>query len=880
MVDVTSMSILRGQQRDLPDPILLHRYFENVLEQAKCTCDKLKHSVIFQERRVPYREINEMANKAARQLVDILRKRHVTLDGSDIFIAVDLQPSDWLVIILLAILKIGAAYVPVDSQYAINRVRHILNEVQPVCVIAHKDSEFMKGTSTTWSRFHILDNEELYNDYSLSVQNLDDGETLVRHICGDSIACVTYTSGSTGMPKGVRLSHKTIMNRLLWQWHYIPFRDDDEVGCFKTSLLFVDSIVEIFSYVLKLIDIAICPTQFKTNTESFVEFLEDKSVTRLVMVPSLLRNILSYISVSGGADRLRHMRTWVSNSETLTPSLLETFFSIYPNDKIMYNFYGSTETMADVTCEVFRDLKDVQSKTFENRVSIGRPMYNCTLYIVDGDMHVLNQNTIGQICISGLNVASGYMEKDRNTSFGVNTLEEHPTYSNLYQTGDFGLIKDGMVIYQGRRDSQVKIRGHRVDISEIERAVMGHSDAVDKVVVICHEYRESSNVIVAYLTTARGVPLKMDALRASCERSLPSYMIPKLMHVPDIPLQPHTGKVDRVALTQMYHKSFKRQSSEELSTLDHKGRKALAILALNLDIPTSAVSQKSSFFELGGNSVSMMSVIVQMRQYGLHIPIEVFSRAKTVKDIIDNVEPSYGKIPETLHTDRYQVCPLVDVTGSEDIIHILAESFIEKEPLDVLLGVTKDEIMIFSESLYHLALNQNLSFLVRDIESGRIVGGDYLFDYFEDMVIQHHESMAPLLTLLREFESPVKEKLLQSSTGPLLFNYCLCVDKDLPHVEQVIYAKLLLRWPLYLSLISKCVSLYIGIYILLFVYQLTILYIFQYITHVHFYEIKKNTLMLIKMHLITLFRIMNPHQRYLQAKVKYRNEPKTGNAKE
>ena len=945
------MSILRGHQRELPNPILLHRYFEKALEQETDSNEFGRPSVIFQEKRTSYKHVNEMSNKVARKLIELTHgsdslmthgsdppmshgsdplmthgsdplmthgsdppmthgsdplmmhgsdplmthgsdppmthgsdppmthgtdppmthgsdplmthgsdppRTHgpdplmthgpdplmthgsdplmthgsdplmthgshplmthgsdplmthgsdplmthgshplmthgshpLMTHGSDPLIAVDLQPSDSLIIVLMAIIKAGGAYVAVDSQSAVNRVRYILNEVKPLYVITQKESGIMKGASTTWSRFHILDYEELFTDNSLNVENLADRETIARHsVVGDRLACVTYTSGSTGTPKGVRLSHANIMNRLSWQWHYIPFCDDgDEVGCFKTSLLFVDSIVEIFSCLLKQVDLAICPTQVKINTERFVAFLEENNVTRLVMVPSLIRNVLAYTSLSGGACRLPRMRTWVSSGEALTPTLLETFFSTYSDGKVTYNLYGSSETTGDVTYEKFSDMMDVQSKTFANHLSIGRPMDNCVVYIVDSNNHVLRQNSIGEICISGLNVAHGYMERDKYCYFGDNTLEEHPLYDNLYHTGDYGLIKDDMLIYQGRRDSQLKIRGHRVDISEIERAVMGSSDAVDKVVVICHEYRESVNRVVAFFTTTVGSPLDIESVRASCKTSLSAYMIPKLMHVQYIPLQPHTGKVDREALTEMYRKNAKLQTSEELATLGEKEEKICAILAVHLDLPVEAISQNVSFFDLGGNSVSMMSVIAHMHQCGLQISIEEFSRARTVKDMIADVQPGVTTIPETLYTDRYLVCPLTDVTEHQDIVNMFAESFVAKEPLCVLLGIRKEDIILFSESLYHLALNQTLSFLVRDKEKGHIVGGDLLFDFKEDIAYQYSEACAPIEALLSEVESPVRKKLLlQSKSEPLLQNFVLFVDKTLPHAEQVTY---------------------------------------------------------------------------------------------
>lgn len=228
----------------------------------------------------------------------------------------------------------------------------------------------------------------------------------------------------------------------------------------------------------------------------------------------------------------------------------------------------------------------------------------------------------------------------------------------------------------------MKIRGHRVSITEIEKVIVEHP-GVEKVVVLCHTFSDVSSVIVGYYTTLstnKSVHRRIEGeLTNMCRKSLPQYMRPKLLHVDDVPLQIHTGKVDRAQLRKLYEKAFNRQSSLELSLLDEKCRKTMNIIALNLNLPTNAISRRKSFFELGGNSVSMVAVIVQLKEHGLHIPIEVFSRARTTQDIINNVvEGPSRPIGEMLKTDRYVVMSLTQVEHHHEIIEVLAESFVDK----------------------------------------------------------------------------------------------------------------------------------------------------------------------------------------------------------
>ena len=785
--DLSGLSVMEGPQRILPDEKLLHKVFENAVKNDKRAA---VNGLFFQDEFTSYNEVNRRANGAARSLLRLLRLRHQQVDfrsalGHNIAVAVDIEPCTNLVVALLSVLKVGAAYVPIDSRSAINRVRYVLNEVQPVCLLVDEKSVFKIETNTVWSQFFILEFDTLLHDSEdgdSRYDNVSDSDILPDQ----SLLSIIYTSGSTGKPKGVCLSHQTALNRLAWQWHQFPF-EPGEVSCLKTSLLFVDSIVEIFGSLLKLVSVVISPKGVTSNPENFVSLLEDYHVSRLVMVSSMLRSILFYVSISGGGDRLPLLKLWVSNSETLPPKLLEKFFETFPQGRTFLNLYGSTETMADVTFDVFREKSDILTKICDDNLSIGKPMQNNILYLVSEDMNIVPRGEVGEICITGFNVADGYLDCDvSNKSFLRNPFSDAPDHTVIYKTGDFGRIVNSYVIYEGRRDLQVKIRGQRVNISEIERVVQDCPN-VERTVVLCHKFSDVSTVIVAYYTTQdkkRKTRVESQLLDA-CRKSLPSYMRPKFLHLEEVPLQPYTGKVDRIALRKLYERAFNRQSSQELAVLDEKSRKALNIIAMNLNFLPKALPLHFSFFECGGNSINMMSTIVTLKEYGLHIPIDTFSSAKTIQDIIDNVEPSICPIGETLRTDKYEVAPLHEIAENKVIIDVLADSFVAKEPLDVLLGVTRCEFLPFARSLFREALKETLSFVVLDRVTGEIVGGDFLFDYFRGVQVEHNESMEPILRLFHEFEEPVKQEFQARNPGRLMFNFCLCVHKDLAHGDQV-----------------------------------------------------------------------------------------------
>jgi hypothetical protein len=576
------------------------------------------------------------------------------------------------------------------------------------------------------------------------------------------------------------------MNRLNWQWEHLPF-ESGEVCCFKASLLFVDSLVEIFSAVLQLQPLIVAKKHVVRDPEKLVDFLVAHKVTRLTMVPSLLRNVLLYLTVSLRAPELSALKLWISNSETLRYGLAKTFFEVF-NHQVLYNLYGSTESMADITFERFADMNDVEAKRSGDSLSVGKPMHNSSLYILDDDLQIVPQGEIGQIALSGYNTAEGYWRSLGGENFFiVNPFEALDGYPKLYLSGDFGRVVNGRVSCEGRRDFQVKIRGQRVNTLEIDKVICG-SALVTWSHVLCHQFNEASKVIVAYYKIERNISheLAESDIKMRCQQSLPCYMHPKLVCVSDIPLQSHSGKIDSVALRKLYEKAFNRQSSQELAVVDEKSRKIINILALNLNLPTQAVCLRKSFFELGGNSVNMVSSLVQLQQHNLHIAIEDFSEAKNIQALVDCTSESMKEMPRRVaHSSRYQLIPLTKLPESKDIIHIFTESFVNKEPLDVLLGVTSEEFHMFATNLYNAALQNALSLLVVDNTSGKIVAGDFLFNCGE-INVEHHQSMAPILCLMKEFKDPIKQRLREEEKlDRLMYNYCLCVDKDLQHDDQV-----------------------------------------------------------------------------------------------
>lgn len=351
-----------------------------------------------------------------------------------------------------------------------------LQEVNPLCIVADENSPFYLEAETVWSSYRVVNVRKLIEKMDIDEDdgqlhehsNLADDEMIIRQ---PRLMAVLYTSGSTGLPKGVQITHQMAMNRICWQWNQFPFQSGD-VGCLKTSLQFVDSVVELFCHISKPVSMVIARRGITSHVGEYLQVLERYCVTQVTVVATLMHGILSYLSSPPNAARypLRQLRLWISNSEPLRPSLAEKFFEVFPDGcRALCNFYGSTETMADVTFDVFHDVGDVRRKTSEDGIlSIGHPISNSVVYLVGDSSKIVPMGEIGEICVSGLNVndKQGYVKEMNSaanflqnpftdllrSSFVGLVVSEHLT---LYKTGDYGRIIDGRIMYQGRRDQQV-----------------------------------------------------------------------------------------------------------------------------------------------------------------------------------------------------------------------------------------------------------------------------------------------------------------------------------------------------------------------------------------------------------------------------------------
>lgn len=576
------------------------RLFEQQVERTPSAL-----ALVFERQQVTFRELDRRANQLARYL----RRRGV---GTETLVGVGMERSPAMVVGLLGILKAGGAYVPLDPAYPTERLAFMLEDARPAVLLTQ---EHLRTRFPAHKQVVCLD-----SDWPTIAQESD--EPVAEDTGGENLLYALYTSGSTGMPKGVAGTHRAAINRFSWMWTTYPFAPG-EVCCQKTSLSFVDSVWEIFGPLLQGICSVIIPDVVVRDPQHLLQTLAAHTVTRIVLVPSLLRVLLD--TTPDLQNRLPALKHWVCSGEALPVELARRFQERMPYS-VLLNLYGSSEVAADVTCY---DVRQYQPSLAS--IPIGRPIANTRIYVLDEQMQPVPVGEPGELYAGGDGLARGYLHRPELTATRfVPDPFSGKAGARLYKTGDWVCyLPDGNIEYLGRLDHQVKLRGMRVELSEIE-AVLARHPAVRQVVVMAREDVPGETRLVAYVVS-REEPAVLDDLRDHVLRSLPDYMLPSAFVLLDaLPLTPN-GKVDRQALPAP------DQSRPALPSIFVAARTPLeeAIAGIWSDLlEVRQVGIHDNFFALGGHSLLAMQVISRLRAiFEVEVPLQRFLDEPTVAQL-------------------------------------------------------------------------------------------------------------------------------------------------------------------------------------------------------------------------------------------------------
>ena len=574
MIVDRELELWNNTKRDYP----LNLSLVNLLEvQASTTPDAI--AIYFEGLRVSYAELTGRANKLARYL----RAQGV---GRDTLVGVYMERSIEMVVALVGILKAGAAFVPFDPEYPLDRLNYMLEDSQVRVVL----------TQQSLDRQALPDSlESVYLDEP-SWANIDDEDKINLDECAEptSAAYMIYTSGSTGKPKGVVNEHRGLVNRLLWMQETFNLTGNDRV-LQKTPYSFDVSVWEFFWPLMTGASIVIARPGGHRDTEYLIDTIVQKSITTMHFVPSMLSLFLS----SNSLHRITSLRQVMCSGEALPFGLTKRFFDLLPSSEL-HNLYGPTEAAIDVThwpCSPPQEDKKI--------VPIGKPIANIQTYILNESLQPVALGEEGELHLAGVGVARGYWNKPELTEekFISNPFSNEAN-TRMYKTGDLArYLSDGNIEYRGRIDNQVKIRGYRIELGEIESALLKLTGIAESVVVASENSLEDRE-LVAYLVANRkgdGRELNVSDLRAGLLKNLPNYMVPaRFIYLQAMPLTPN-GKLDRRTLVTTH---FERP---ELSQMYIAPRTTMEMTLADIwaeILSLNKVGIKDNFFEIGGNSLN------------------------------------------------------------------------------------------------------------------------------------------------------------------------------------------------------------------------------------------------------------------------------------
>ncbi len=597
---ITRLALLSKQE----ERRLLHELNHSVSGKSAAGCFHLlfqeqaaaapeRTAVVWEGTQLSYAQLNRKAN----QLAHYLRQRGAE---PETFVGIHLDRSLEMIISILAVLKSGAAYVPLDPNYPKERLAFIVEDAGLQTIISTKKSELPQDQA-----------QVIYIDAEQEAISRQSEQNPANSAVPQNSAYVIYTSGSTGKPKGVVIQHQSMLHLLDGLYEEIYNRLDEQPlrASLNAPILF-DASVQQLVLLLKGHTLYPIPQDARLSGDLLLSFIRQNKLDVLDCVPSQLKLLLAEGMFEDGQWQ---PQICLPGGEAIDGDVWRQLQSAGQTQ--FYNVYGPTECTVDST--IFH------INGYDGPPNIGRPIRNAQVYILDADMQLAPQGIPGEIFISGDGLSRGYLNRPGLTA---ERFLPHPFSEKggerLYRSGDLGrFLPDGNIEFLGRVDHQVKVRGFRIELGEIE-AVLAELDTVKNVVTVVREDTPGVQRIVAYLTASTEDTPSDNVLRAHCKPKLPDYMIPSVfVWLKEIPLTPN-GKIDRKALPEP--DAYRPNLETEFVAPSTENEKILADILCQL-LGLERVGIRDNFFELGGDSILIIQVIARAKQAGLSItPKQIF----------------------------------------------------------------------------------------------------------------------------------------------------------------------------------------------------------------------------------------------------------------
>jgi len=593
-----------------PDTALVHELY-----QAQVTRTPDAIAVSYETEHVTYAQLDARVTALAARL----RTLGVAPDAR---VAICMDRSVDMIVAVLAVLTSGGAYVPVDPAYPAARVSYMLENADVKAVLLSRSTQ---GKLPAHSAPTIV------VDGDATVPGSTDNGSPMRP-APEHLAYVIYTSGSTGMPKGVAMPHRPLVNLLAWQERQSGATVGTRTLQFS-SLSFDVSFQEIFSTLTTGGTLVLVSEDVRRDPEALLRLIDDAQVERIFLPYIALQHLADAAAATNGGRSLREVIT-AGEQLRVTPSVQQWFERL--GGCTLSNQYGPTESHV-VTALLLDPVRDGSPSGWPELPSIGRPIDNTAIYILDGMGEPVPVGVSGELFIGGVALARGYLNAPERTAerFVRDPFRSDPA-ARMYKTGDLAKFRrDGTIEYLGRGDGQVKVRGFRIELGEIE-SVLSRSTDVAACAVTVREDEPGNRRLVAYVVAAPSAPKDAAALRALCKAELPEFMTPAAVVFLDaLPLTP-SGKVDRRSLPAPAAES---ESSDETYVAPRTPLE-VQIAAIWADVLRLArVGVQDNFFEAGGHSLLATRMVSRVRdQLRREVPLRILFDHPVLGDFVAALE--------------------------------------------------------------------------------------------------------------------------------------------------------------------------------------------------------------------------------------------------
>ncbi len=583
-----------------------------------------------------YRELNQKAN----QLAHFLQKNGLK-QGS--FIAVSIDRSPQFIIAILAILKSGCCYLPLDARHPKDRLAYLLKDTQTSVLITHSKSK------DKFSGYlgHLIQIDQVWDEINtFSSQNLSNQAN------PENLAYIIYTSGSTGKPKGVLIEHRSVVNYTKWFNEYSNAHPQDCIDC-SSSVIFDMAVTTTITALALGLKIVICPDEIKKNISQYLLFLKKNKVNLIKITPSYFKIVIQ--EAMNQALELPDLQSIILGGEMLETKDCHAWLDMFPKHNL-FNEYGLTETTVavtqyKVTNENVSNLREI--------VPIGKPGMDTELKILNEKMESVSLVETGELYVSGLCLARGYLNQEELT---FKQFIDYPLSSEYrkryYRTGDLcRYLPDGNIEFIKRMDNQIKILGYRIEPGEIEACIASHPMIKENYVIAREGSSGEKQLIAYYLSKDENESPNQKDLRQFLQQKLADYMIPaSFVRMTAFPLT-ENGKLDKKALPNPL-------SNDEV-TIPRTQIEQRLIDIWQKEFHINNIVVNSNFFELGGHSLISTRIIAEIeKHFSKKIQLEDLYKFPTIRElasIIMNAESSKQMIiPVPVSQNKNVVIPLGD----------------------------------------------------------------------------------------------------------------------------------------------------------------------------------------------------------------------------